>query len=329
LIIAGDDKKEGSLMTLEEERYLEECRRRLKPDQTEAAAAAIHYGIPLEEIQKIAQKNLNGEQMQQIIFAVMENVGGKALDFLLEHGELNHYQLKEVSLGFIHGLSFEQVKSYAGKGTNAHQMKKMRLQLEASLARTSKKEDGMEEYMQGLMKIMEESIQQFKESNERFDALALLVKEHVVEEKNNEIKDLYKSLQGKDEMIRKLKQQLAEKEKEIRGLKNHEGQEQTEKMASESIVKQSTGISAWQDGKESRNKRLAKWLGLMKKDDDILGQLLGAEFSPEQMEEVKKCVEQGLDYQEVTQIIKAGGTPEKMQKLREIILLMKARKAGA
>lgn len=316
-------------MTLEEERYLEECRRRMKPDQAEAVANAIHYGIPLEEIQKIAQKNLNGAQMQQLVFAIMENVGGEAFDFLLEHGELNQYQLKEVSLGFIHGLSFEQVKSYAGKGTNAHQMKKMRLQLEASLDKTSKKEDGMEEYMQGLMKIMEESIQQFKESNERFDALAMLVKEHVVEEKNNQIKDLYESLQGKEERIRKLKQQLEEKEKEIQRLQNHQGPAQTEETAQEPIVKQRSEVSARQDEKESRNKRLAKWFGFVKKDDGILGQLLGAELSPEQMEEVKKCVEQGLDYQEVTQIIKAGGTPEKMQKLREIILLMKARKAGA
>jgi len=316
-------------MTLEEERYLEECRRRMKPDQAEAVAAAIHYGIPLEEIQKIAQKNLPGAQMQQIVFAVMENVGSEALDFLLEHGDLNQYQLKEVTLGFIHGLAFEQVKSYAGKGINAHQMKKMRLQLEASLAKTGKKEDGMEEYMQALMKIMEESIQQFKESNERFDALSMLVKEHVVEEKNNEIKDLYESLQVKDEMIRELRRQLKEKEKEIRRLQNDKEPKQTKETAQKPIVKQNTEVSARQDEKESRNKRLAKWLGFVKKDDGMLGQLLGAELSPEQMEEVKKCVEQGLDYQEVTQIIRAGQTPEKMQKLREIILLMKARKAGA
>jgi len=315
-------------MTLEEERYLEECRRRMKPDQAEAVVTAIHYGIPLEEIQKIAQKNLPGAQMQQIVFAVMENVGSEALDFLLEHGDLNQYQLKEVTLGFIHGLAFEQVKSYAGKGINAHQMKKMRLQLEASLAKTGKKEDGMEEYMQALMKIMEESIQQFKESNERFDALSMLVKEHVVEEKNNEIKDLYESLQVKDEMLRELRRQLAEKEKEIRRLQNNKEPKQTKETAQKPIVKQNTKVSARQDEKESRNKRLAKWLGFVKKDDGILGQLLGAELSPEQMEEVKKCVEQGLDYQEVTQIIRAGQTPEKMQKLREIILLMKARKAG-
>ena len=112
-------------MTLEEERYLEECRRRMKPDQVEAVVAAIHYGIPLEEIQKIVQKNLNGAQMHQMVFAIMENIDGEMLNFLLEHGELNQYQLKEVSLGFIHGLSFEQVKSYASQGTNAHQMKKM------------------------------------------------------------------------------------------------------------------------------------------------------------------------------------------------------------
>ena len=53
--------------------------------------------------------------------------------------------------------------------------------------------------MKNLMGIMEQSIQQFRESNDRFTALSSLVKEHVVEEKNQEIKDLYENLQYKDE----------------------------------------------------------------------------------------------------------------------------------
>ena len=59
--------------------------------------------------------------------------------------------------------------------------------------------------MKNLMGIMEQSIQQFRESNDRFTALSSLVKEHVVEEKNQEIKDLYENLQYKDKNIQELK----------------------------------------------------------------------------------------------------------------------------
>lgn len=42
--------------------------------------------------------------------------------------------------------------------------------------------------MKNLMGIMEQSIQQFRESNDRFTALSSLVKEHVVEEKTRRLK---------------------------------------------------------------------------------------------------------------------------------------------
>lgn len=73
--------------------------------------------------------------------------------------------------------------------------------------------------MKNLMGIMEQSIQQFRESNDRFIALSSLVKEHVVEEKNQEIKDLYENLQYKDKNIQELKEKLAKKEQEIQNLK--------------------------------------------------------------------------------------------------------------
>lgn len=73
--------------------------------------------------------------------------------------------------------------------------------------------------MKNLMGIMEQSIQQFRESNDRFTALSSLVKEHVVEEKNQEIKDLYENLQYKDKNIQELKEKLAKKEQEIQDLK--------------------------------------------------------------------------------------------------------------
>lgn len=318
-------------MTLEEERYLEECKKRIKPEQTEAVGSALNYGIPIDQIQEIVKRNLSGPQMQQIVFAIMEGVGDEALTFLMDSQELNPYQIKEAALGFMHGLTLQQVKTYASNGTNAHQMKKMRLELEKFInqGHPEPEDDGMKDYMQGLMKIMEESIKQFRESNERFEALSMLVKEHVVEEKNNEIKDLYISLQGKDETIRKLRQQLEEKEKVIKEMVPAvpkefpvAGKKPDTKEVPELAVEKKPEVS-------EGNKRLQKWRGFMKKKENVLDKLIEAELTPEQMEEVRKCVEQGMTYEEVNQIIKSGGTPERMQKLREIMLLMKARKEGA
>lgn len=92
--------------------------------------------------------------------------------------------------------------------------------------------------MKNLMGIMEQSIQQFRESNDRFTALSSLVKEHVVEEKNQEIKDLYENLQYKDKNIQELKEKLAKKEQEIQDLKKEaeKYREKTEAASRETKV---------------------------------------------------------------------------------------------
>lgn len=321
-------------MTLEEERYLEECKKRMKPEQTEVVEAAVNYGIPFKDIQKVVSRNLRAPQMKQIIYAMMEQVGDEAVDFLLNCEELNEYQLKEAALGFIHGLSAEQVKTYAGSGISAHQMKMMRIQLDSSTTKESEnvENDSMNEYMQGLMKIMAESIKQFQESNERFEALSLLVKTHVLDEKDKLIKELQDHLARKDTVIQGLKQELADKEQVVsydtgpaKGPTpaNHENikREQPAEPIKEAPMNKA-GIA------ENKN-RLEKWFGFIRKNDNMLEKLIDAELSPEQMEEVRKCVECGLNQEEINQIIRAGGTPQKMQKLREIILLMKKRKEGA
>ena len=96
----------------------------------------------------------------------------------------------------------------------------------------------MRSYMKNLMGIMEQSIQQFQESNDRFTALSSLVKEHVVEEKNQEIKDLYENLQYKDKNIQELKEKLAKKEQEIQDLKKEaeKYREKTEAASRETKV---------------------------------------------------------------------------------------------
>ncbi len=48
----------------------------------------------------------------------------------------------------------------------------------------------------------------------------------------------------------------------------------------------------------------------------------------EQLEEVRKCIESGLNDQEIARVIENNPTAERMCKMREILLLMKKRKAG-
>ena len=55
---------------------------------------------------------------------------------------------------------------------------------------------------------------------------------------------------------------------------------------------------------------------------------MSADLSSEQLEEVRKCMESGLEDHEITRVIQNNPTPERMAKMREILILMKRRKAG-
>lgn len=152
-------------MTIEEQRYLEECKKVLKHEQMDIVTMAMDYGLPIAEIRKVVQSNQSAECMREIVFGMMEGISTEALEFLCEN-DFNQYQMKEIREGIVHGLAFEQVKTYAIKEMSANRMKKMRTQLEESLQKQSgqtKEDDSVREYMKGLMEIMENSILQFKE----------------------------------------------------------------------------------------------------------------------------------------------------------------------
>lgn len=182
-------------MTVEGQRYLEECRKVLKEEQMDAVSMGLDFGLPVSDIQKVVKSNQEAPVMKAIIIGLMEGIG--EIDFLCE-GNYNQFQVREIVEGLKNGLDLEEVKTYAGNELPASRMRTMRIQLEESKAKKEvPKDEEMRSYMKNLMGIMEQSIQQFRESNDRFTALSSLVKEHVVEEKNQEIKDLYENLQYK------------------------------------------------------------------------------------------------------------------------------------
>lgn len=331
----------GEWMTIEEQRYLEECKKVLKQEQTQIVKMAFDYGLQIPEIRRLVQSNQSAECMKEIVFAMMEGISGEVLDFLCENA-FNPYQIKEIREGIARGLSFEQVRSYAVQEMSANKMKKMRTQLEETVKeKNGAKDDGsVKEYMKNLMQIMEDSIRQFKESNERFDILSSLVKEHVVEEKNQEIQDLYENLKHKDKSIQELQRKIEERDKTIadleKALSDKKAEEQKPPVVSaksedkKDEILLEAGVRTEQ-GKQTLKKRMFGWFALRdhKIPKDVLEKIMEADLSTEQLEEVRKCMESGLNDQEISRVIANNPSPERMQKLREILLLIRSRREGA
>ncbi|MCB6950204.1 hypothetical protein MR857_14665 [bacterium] len=333
-------------MTIEEQRYLDECKKVLNREQLDAVTMAMDYGLQIQEIRKVVQSNQSAPCMHEIVLGMMEGIKTDVLDFLCEN-DFNQYQIKEIREGIAGGLTFEQVKSYATKEMSANRMKKMRQQLENTMQeKNGQPDDSVREYMKGLMEIMETSIQQFRESNERFDALSSLVKEHVVDEKNREIQELYENLKYKDKSIQELQRKLADRDKTIADLKSAiaEGRRETEpqKVPEERIPEK---VPTVPDGETKRGellfepvmkepqaekKRMLGWFLRDKKvPQDVFGKIMEADLSTEQLEEVRQCIECGLTDREIARVIENTPAPERMRKMREILMLMKKRKGGA
>ena len=347
-------------MTVEQQRYLEECKKVLDKEQMEIVTMALDYGLQIPEIRKVVQGNQNAGCMQEIILGLMGGMEGDAVDLLCEK-QFNRYQIKEIVDGILHGLALEQVKTYAAGEMSASHMRKMRRQLE-EMARPGKEEEegSVREYMKGLMEVMETSIRQFQESNERFDHLSALVKEHVVEEKNRELQALYENLRYKDKNIQQLQEKLADRERKIgelealleleqkaQGETGNQDQEAESRNAAGQAVPIARGaqdigmlgmkarekeILELREAEEDPQlkKRMLSWLAFWNrgKKKDVLARIMEADLSPQQLEEVCRCLESGLTDEEVTSLIENDPSPEKIRKMREILLLMRKRKGG-
>ena len=316
-------------MTVEGQRYLEECRKVLKEEQMDAVSMGLDFGLPVSDIQKVVKSNQEAPVMKAIIIGLMEGIG--EIDFLCE-GNYNQFQVREIVEGLKNGLDLEEVKTYAGNELPASRMRTMRIQLEESKAKKEvPKDEEMRSYMKNLMGIMEQSIQQFRESNDRFTALSSLVKEHVVEEKNQEIKDLYENLQYKDKNIQELKEKLAKKEQEIQDLKKEaeKYREKTEAASRETkVVLEEKSIQTAEGLQKSKHRLLGIAMLGKKVPKSVVEKILEYNLSAEQLGEIRQCVESGLADAEILQVMENSPSPERMKKMREIILLMRKRKAG-
>ena len=206
-------------MTVEEQKYVEECRKKLGPEQVQVIQMAFKYGLGIKDVRRLAIPKLNAEQMRQTVYAVLENVDSELIELCCQ-GTFDQYQIPEIVSGSVSGLTKEEILSYATPDLPASRMKKMRSQLIEAKKNASDTAEGtaFREYTENLIKMMETSLQQFKENNEKFEVLSSLVKEHVLDEKNQEIKDLYDNLKEKDNLIKKLQEEAAGREAQIKDL---------------------------------------------------------------------------------------------------------------
>lgn len=109
-------------MTIEEQKYLEECRKKLG-HQIEVIQMAFQYGLGIKDVRRVAIPKLNAEQMRQTVFAMLEDVDGELVDLCCQ-GTFDQYQIPEIVSGSVSGLTKEEIMSYATPDLPASRMKK-------------------------------------------------------------------------------------------------------------------------------------------------------------------------------------------------------------
>lgn len=320
---------EGDLcLTIEEQKYLEECKKKLSQEQVKIVQMAFEYGLNITDIRKFAMPKLRPEQMQQIVYAMLEEIDREVLEQICK-GDFDQYQIQEIVSGFSGGLDREEVMSYAVQDLPANRMKKMRTQLLDAKKSVSITDSGMKEYTEKLMQIMDTSLQQFQKNNEKFELLSGLVKDHVFDAKEQEIKDLYENVNNKDTLIHQLQRDIEEKNQLIEDLNKAVAKvapETAEKeVRGQSNIAQLQSLDTYTE-KIPKRKSIFENLLSRNKKKDILDQIAGEGLSPQQLEEIRSAFDSGLPDVQVIRLIRKDLSPEKMRKMKEIMLLIQKRR---
>lgn len=317
-------------MTIEEQKYLEECKKKLSQEQVKIVQMAFEYGLNITDIRKLAMPKLQPEQMQQIVYAMLEEIDHEILEQICK-GDFDQYQIQEIVSGFSGGLDKEEVMSYAVQDLPANRMKKMRTQLLDAKKSVSITDTGMKEYTEKLMQLMDASLQQFQKNNEKFELLSGLVKDHVFEAKEQEIKDLYENVKNKDALIRQLQKEIEEKNHLIESLHDNAVAKAVPETEEKREIREQNDIAQLQspttyNEEIPRKKSIFENLLSRNKKKDILDQIAGEGLSPQQLEEIRSAFDSGLSDGQVMRLIRKDLGPEKMRKMKEIMLLIQKRR---
>ena len=315
-------------MTIEEQKYVEECKKKLSQEQVKIVQMAFEYGLSITDIRKLAIPKLRPEQMQQIVYAMMEEIDEEVLEQICK-GDFDQYQIQEIVSGFSGGLGKEEVMSYAVQDLPANRMKKMRTHL-LDAKKSTNTDTGMKEYTDKLMQLMDTSLQQFQKNNEKFELLSGLVKDHVFEAKDQEIKDLYENIKNKDVLIRQLQKEIEEKNQLIESLHDNTITKVVPEAAEKREVGEQSNTTRLQS-LDTYNEEIPKRKSILSllsknKKKDILDQIAGEGLSPQQLEEIRSSFDSGLPDVQVMRLIRKDLSPEKMRKMKEIMLLIQKRR---
>ena len=136
---------------------------------------------------------------------------------------------------------------------------------------------------------------------------------------------------GKYKYEQTRKEKLAKKEQEIQDLKKEaeKHREKTEAASRETkVVLEEKSIQTAEGLQKSKRRMLGIAMLGKKVPKSVVEKILEYNLSAEQLEEIRQCVESGLADAEILQVMENSPSPERMKKMREIILLMRKRKAG-
>lgn len=97
-------------------------------------------------------------------------------------------------------------------------------------------------------------------------------------------------------------------------------------MKEEKTLKEPLQTEHPENFNQDRLGKFARLFGGRRKD--LLDISLKQELTPEQLEEVRKCLESGLTDLDIIRMIETKPSPEKMEKMREILLFIRSRKGG-
>lgn len=295
----------------------------------EIITSALEYGIPIKILRKLVLSGPEAPIMREIVAGMMAGMENEAVEFLCQES-FQVYQVREIVQAFLAGLTLEQVKSFASSDISASQMRKLREHL-------AQKKGGDQElavYMKQILEVMGTAVRKFSEENQKFESLTEILNNHLLEEKEKEIQRLEENLKFKNEVIRKLKKQLEEKEtiqpQEGNGFAKPEEicrkQTQQKEVEEEKTLKEPLQTEHPENFNQDRLGKFARLFGGRRKD--LLDISLKQELTPEQLEEVRKCLESGLTDLDIIRMIETKPSPEKMEKMREILLLIRSRKGG-
>ena len=308
-------------------------------EQMEVLVRFMGKGLPAEQIESVADRNMKPHAMQKALQKVYE-----AADEAKKAAEKEPAFVKEVQEridAMVDGIGDNKdfLLKVMDKLGSIDQLQQSNDDVRESLSKTIEQKDReLEEQQRSNNKLAVECAElrtkysALKESQETFEqekAAFEEKKEDIVRERNQlleENKRLGKENEELEKRINELTEHLPEAEKTVAGQRmgNAEEQGSSEKTDYFAAVKGSGQMIHVEKTVARRPERLMALAGKKifkgKSRINLIKELTGKGLNPEQMEQVKQAIKSGLNEQEVIDIINSGFSAKEMAQAIEIVV---------